>query len=169
MKYEFIGNTESIRGVRLRKIRSIITIPNVVVAGQLGGSIESEENLSQDGDSWVFNGSYVWGGARVYDNAQIKSNSRVWDQAQVFGDAVLSGYVWVYQNAKIYGKSLITGGANVYGNSHVYGNAKISAGNVFGEARLSKGCFTHTDTHTTPFDHREETIEFNACGITFSL
>lgn len=36
-----------------------------VKAGEVGGFIEKEDNLSQDGESWVY------GNAKVYGNAQI--------------------------------------------------------------------------------------------------
>lgn len=39
--------------------------------GEYGGFIESENNLSQDGNCWVGLGSMVYGKAKVYNNAQI--------------------------------------------------------------------------------------------------
>ncbi len=52
-----------------------------VKKGDKGGWIQSEANLSQDGDCWVF------GEARVGDNAQVYGNAEVYDNARVCGNA----------------------------------------------------------------------------------
>ena len=48
----------------LSRIRALRDIPmNSIKAGDLGGYIESESNLSQDGDAWVANEAKVYGDA----------------------------------------------------------------------------------------------------------
>ena len=74
---EFITN---IFGTKLFRIKALIEFGNVK-AGELGGFVEKEENLSQDGNAWVYDS------ARVYDNA------RVCGDACVYGDA---GYATVH-------------------------------------------------------------------------
>ena len=47
-KYELTGETKEIGGVTLHRIRALIDIPeHYVKAGDLGGWIEAERNLSQ--------------------------------------------------------------------------------------------------------------------------
>ena len=58
MKYEFTGKVEVRFGISFRQIRRLID-------GLIGGWIENEKNLSQDGNAWVY------GNARVYGNAAI--------------------------------------------------------------------------------------------------
>ena len=58
---EFITN---IFGTKLFRIKALIEFGNVK-AGELGGFVEKEENLSQDGNAWVC------GNAWVYDNARV--------------------------------------------------------------------------------------------------
>ena len=53
----------------------------IVTTGDQGGYIESEKNLSQSGNAWVYDNARVYGNARVYDNA------RVCDNAEVYGNA----------------------------------------------------------------------------------
>ena len=65
-----------ISGVKLFRIKALIEFGNVK-AGDLGGYIEKEENLSHMGDAWVS------------DDARISGN------AQVFGNARVFGYAWV--------------------------------------------------------------------------
>ena len=87
MKYEFTGETKKVGlfgNIIVRRIRATIAF-GVVKAGDLGGWIEKEENLSQEGDAWVC------GDARVYGNAWVYGNARVYGDARVCGDA------WVLQ------------------------------------------------------------------------
>nr|DAI97423.1 MAG TPA: Putative transferase, nesg, ydcK, Structural Genomics.38A [Caudoviricetes sp.] len=51
-KYEFTGEIKVVFGINFKQIRAIINF-GCVVAGEIGGWIESEENLSQSGDAWV--------------------------------------------------------------------------------------------------------------------
>lgn len=53
-KYELTDATKVINGVTLHRIRALIDIPvHGVKAGDLGGWIEAERNLSQKGAAWV--------------------------------------------------------------------------------------------------------------------
>ena len=67
-----------ISGVKLFRIKALIEFGNVK-AGDLGGYIEKEKNLSHMGNAWVSG------------NAQVFGNARVSGDAQVFGDARVSG------------------------------------------------------------------------------
>ncbi len=99
--------------------------------GSLGGLIESEKNLSHDGDCWiggdakvygdaeVYGNAIVYGDAQVYGNAKVYGYTGVFDDAQVYGDAEVYGKAWVYGNAEVYGK------AHVFGNARVYGKARV--------------------------------------------
>ena len=79
-----------ISGVKLFRIKALIEFGNVK-AGDLGGYIEKEENLSHMGDAWVSGDTQVFGDARVFGNAWVSGNARVSGDAQVFGDARVSG------------------------------------------------------------------------------
>lgn len=69
-KYEFTGETRALSSTTiLHRIRAVIDIPSAGVnAGDIGGWIESDSNLSNSGDAWV------GGNARVGDDAHINSN-----------------------------------------------------------------------------------------------
>ena len=79
-----------ISGVKLFRIKALIEFGNVK-AGDLGGYIEKEENLSHMGNAWVSGNAQVSGDARVSGNAQVSGNARVFGDAQVSGDARVSG------------------------------------------------------------------------------
>lgn len=80
---EFITN---IFGTKLFRIKALIEFGNVK-AGELGGFVEKEENLSQDGNAWVYDN------ARVYGDAWVYGDARVCGDACVYGDA---GYATVH-------------------------------------------------------------------------
>ena len=74
-KYEFTGETKAgPEGVILHRIRALVKIELgdiTVEAGDIGGWIEKEENLSQYDKSWVYGNALVYGNARVYGDADI--------------------------------------------------------------------------------------------------
>lgn len=79
-KYELTDEVIEVDGVELRRIRAARNFGDVE-AGDLGGLVQSEMNLSHEGLAWVY------GNARVFDNAEVYGNARVSDNAWVFGDA----------------------------------------------------------------------------------
>ena len=100
-KYELTSETKIVFGHILYRIKALSSF-GYVSAGDLGGFLESEKNLSQNGNAWVF------GNAEVYGNAEVSGDARVYGNAEVYGDA------------RVYGN------ARVYGDASVYGNAEVS-------------------------------------------
>ena len=70
-KYELTDETKVFYGVTLHRIRALTAVGVLAAAGQLGGWVESEKNLEQSGDAWVY------GNARVSGNAQVSGDARV--------------------------------------------------------------------------------------------
>ena len=77
-KFELTTEFKISLGVKLFRIRALVDF-GYIKAGELGGWIESENNLSQSGNAWVS------GDARVFGNAEVSGD------AWVFGDAEVSG------------------------------------------------------------------------------
>ena len=77
-KYELTEETTNIFGKTLHRIRATRDFSNGH-AGDLGGFIEDELNLSHDGDAWVY------GNARVGDEAWVGGNALVYGNALVKG------------------------------------------------------------------------------------
>ena len=84
-KYEFVeGDTIiALNGKTLRRIRALVAIGLTVAAGDFGGYIEAESNLSVSGDAWVSGDAQVSGDAWVSDNARVYGNARVSDNAAI--------------------------------------------------------------------------------------
>ena len=132
MKYEILKD-EFIEfdGRKLYRIKALKDFRDVR-KGTVGGYIESEQNLSQEGDAWVCGDARVSGNAWVYGNARVSGN------AWVYGNAQVSGNAWVYGNARVSGNAWVYGNAQVSGNAWVYGNAQVSGNaRVSGDAQVS--------------------------------
>ena len=158
-KYELVKtDTKEVNGKTLYRIRALVAIGKTVAAGDLGGHIEAEENLSVSGKAWVHGNARVYGNAHVSGDAQVYGNARVSGAALVSGNANVSGDARVYGNALVfddarvhgdvwvYGDAWVNGNARVYGNAHVSGDAQVY-GNalVFDDARVYGNAHVHGD------------------------
>ena len=85
-KYELTAEFIEQWGKKLFRIKALISFGSVE-AGELGGYVEKEDNLAQDGDAWVCDDAWVYGNARVCGNARVYGNARVCDNARVCGNA----------------------------------------------------------------------------------
>lgn len=99
-KYELTTNTKMWFGRKLYQIKALKDFGNVK-AGELGGYIEKEENLSHDGIAWVFDNACVCDDAKVYDDAYVYGNACVFDNAHVLGNAQIYDTTWVHCDAQI--------------------------------------------------------------------
>ena len=82
-----------------------------VKEGDIGGFVESEENLSQEGNCWVYEDAKVSGNCWVYEDAKVSGNASVYECALVFGN------VCVYGNAKVFGYAQVSRMAIVSGHT----------------------------------------------------
>lgn len=89
MKYERTPVVKVFAGRILYQIRALKDF-GAVKAGDLGGWIENETNLDQEGDAWVYQGAWVFGEARISGNARITGNVRV------FGNVQVSDGAWIF-------------------------------------------------------------------------
>ena len=104
--------------INLYRIRALKDFSDIK-AGTLGGYVENEDNLSHDGNAWIYGNAKVCGDAKVY------GNSRVYDDAKIYGNACAYGNAWVYGNACVYGDTCVYDYACVYGNACVGSNARV--------------------------------------------
>ena len=86
MKYKLNEETKEHFGRTLHRIVCVTAFADVA-AGELGGWIESENNLDQYGNAWAYGNAQVSGDARVYGNAWVYGDARVYGYAWVSGDA----------------------------------------------------------------------------------
>ena len=91
---------------RVYRIRALRDFGNVK-KGDVGGYVESEQNLSHDGDCWVTDDAIVRGNARVSGNALVSDRAIVKDDAIVDGDSHVTCLAEVQGDAHITGSSYI--------------------------------------------------------------
>lgn len=106
-KYVFTGETRDHHGYTLRRIKRTSD-------GLVGGWIESERNLSQDGDCFVYDDAIVMAYAKVFDNAVARDTAEVGGFVRVGGDAR------IYGSARIFGNALVLEDVR---DDRMYGNA----------------------------------------------
>ena len=104
MKYRLTDIKIEVFGRTLFRIEALESFGNVK-KGELGGYVENQDNLSQDGNAWVCGDAEVCGNAKVYGNAEVYGNARVCGDAEVCGDARVYGNAEVYGNAWVYGNA----------------------------------------------------------------
>ena len=149
-KYELTKETKTFAdGTVLHRIRALMEPRFGVEAGELGGFVEGENNLSQDGDAWVYGDACVSGNAWVSGNACVSGYAKVYGNAKVSGDAKVYGDAWVYGNAKVSDYAKVSGNAEVSANSdYMVIKNTWSSGRWFTYTRSNKmwkvGCFYGT-------------------------
>ena len=75
-KYELIlKDSIKLANSTLFRVRALIDFADVK-AGDLGGYIQREKNLSHDGNAWVADNAKVWGEAEVFGDAKACSSFR---------------------------------------------------------------------------------------------
>ena len=123
-KYTFTSDTIKYKGYTLHRIKALKDFLTVK-KGDLGGWIEKEYNLSQDGNCWIYDNAEVYDNAKVFGDAIVKGRAYVSDYVEVHGNAIIRDNAKVYGYADVYGHSWIGDKSEVYGDAKIYGNAQI--------------------------------------------
>ena len=136
MKYEMTDITETVklndREVTVYRIRAtedftveawngLRVFPKEIHAGDLGGFIEHERNLSQTGSCWV------GGKAAVLDEASVSEDAYVsgWPRCLIAGHAKIYGKAKVCVASQVCDYAEVSGNAWLYGMTIVKDHAKI--------------------------------------------
>ena len=140
MKYVLTEDSIVKWGITLFRIKALMSFGDVE-EGELGGYLEREANLSQEGKSWVFDN------ASVFDNARVSGDAGIFDNARVSGDAGIFG------NARIFSDASVSGDARIFGNAIIFSDAHW----------LYVGPIGSRDSFTTFFRNRDNQI-YVVCG-----
>jgi carbonic anhydrase/acetyltransferase-like protein (isoleucine patch superfamily) len=157
-----LGNKTLYRIEALKKF--VIADGSTIRPGDVGGYIENEKNLSQEGNAWVYSGAWVFGKAEVYGSAQVYGDTQVFGNAQVYGeaqvlgnarvhgDAWVFGKAWVFDNARVSGDTQVFGNAQVYGDAQVFDKAQVYGNaQVYGDAEISGSAWVYGNAEV--YDH----------------
>ena len=166
-KYEFTGKQMKLENGRtLHEVVALKDFGNIE-AGDIGGFIEKESNLSHDGDSWVYSGGQVYGDSKVHQNGEVYGFSIVVD-SEVRGNAQVGG------NARVTNGSLITEDAKIEGNAviddsmigskaEISGNAVVRNEIIVSDVKID---YNYNDALSKSYDERysvdiDEAVERN--------
>lgn len=122
MKYE-ITDVSHPEYPHLHRIRALRDVGADVHAGDSGGYIESEANLSQEGECWLF------GTAIACEDALVSQNARASEHAVIRGSAYVGGSARIEDFAVVEDRAIVTAGC-VELNARISGNAKVGANPV---------------------------------------
>ncbi|WP_405317239.1 hypothetical protein [Faecalibacillus faecis] len=142
-KYELTDEIKNIRGKTLHRIRALRNFSNIK-AGDLGGFIESEKNLSHDGICWIYDNAMAMDSAQILENAFIYNKAKIMDNAKVSEHAIIRDSATISNHAHVLGEADIRDTAEIFDYALVYDRALI-CGNaylgdttqVFGSATIS--------------------------------
>ena len=127
MKYKLTENSIKFENKKLYQIQALKDFGDVK-AGDLGGYIEMEANLSQEGNCWVYDDAKVFDNAKVWGDAELGDNAKVGDNVMICDDATFY---------ELYGNDVVSDDADcddVYLNAQVYG----SDNRLLAELQLSR-------------------------------
>lgn len=142
--YNLIINGETKTVYRIKSIKSFLNNGFKVEAGDIGGWVESKNNLDQLGNCWIDPASFVTGKSVIRGNALI-INSSIDDEVYISKNVVV-------KNSKIGGK------ADIYGNMEIsnmylnYGGKTVIG--VFNDEYIGK-----PRTSRSVYHNVSETIE----------
>lgn len=131
IKYELTNQTIRIGGKTLHRIKALKDFGDVK-KGDIGGYVENEWNLSQNGECWIY------GKAKAYDHARVNLDAKIYDNVHIDGNAIITDKasahdnVWirecavVCESAKLYDSALVCSNAIVTERAVITGNAWIT-------------------------------------------
>lgn len=135
-KFELTTNTQTFLNKTLYQIRAMRSFGDVR-AGDLGGWVEKEKNLSHEGNAWIYgdamatDDSNVRGDAKLSGNAWISEQATVTERSRVFGNARMmdnsgaSGNALIFDNAYLHGNAWATNNVRVFGSAKLLGNTAV--------------------------------------------
>ena len=130
-KYELVQDDKiCVFGETLYRIRALINFCGIN-AGDIGGYIAGEYNLSHEGDAWVCGNAKVCGNSLVYGDPLVCGNAKVCDNARVCGNAKVCGDALVFGNVRVCGNAWVCGDAAIFKPDHIVAVGPIGSRNEY--------------------------------------
>ena len=117
-KYEILmdeKNTIEFEGHTLHRIKALRDFGDIKT-GDLGGYVENENNLSHEGNCWIYDD------AKAMDYSVISDNSRMYNNSTMYGNSVMYDNSEMYDNTKMYDNSTLYNNSAMFGNSEMHDN-----------------------------------------------
>jgi len=126
-KYEIVQAMQELHSMnhKIFRIRALRDFSDVK-AGDLGGFVESEMNLSHSGNCWVYNDAVVAGEGRVREDAIVKDTAAV--EGSAYYSAVIQDRAFVGVGTSVCGT--VKDNAFLYGFAFVATHAEVGGNNT---------------------------------------
>lgn len=126
---------------RIKALNDFVTTDGTLITkDDLGGYVQSEKNLDQNGTSWIFKGAMALDDSRVKDDAQLHHDALIKDKAVIENRASAHNNVKITGHACVSQEAVITRNAQITNHATVCGKAFVTDDTMVG------GYATITDT-----------------------
>lgn len=153
----------SIVEIKLYRIQALKTFTKpggynpVVHVGELGGYVEAEDNLSQDGNCWLFDKAKVKDGGKVLDDAIVYDKSLISKNSIIRGRSVIGGHCFVTNqsviiDSRLEGNVTVTGYSIIHSGSYLYGDIKVDKSDIGCLVNLSGRISVNKSRITAPLE-----------------
>ena len=112
---------------RIKALKTFTTTSgDIIREGDLGGYVQSEVNLDQRSNSWIFKGAIAMDDARVLNNAQLHNDALIKDKAVIECQASAHNNVTIAGHAHVSGQAVVTRNAQIKNHADVHGKAFVT-------------------------------------------
>lgn len=130
-KYEITERClEDSRGNTLFQIKALKAFGHIK-KGQFGGYIQSEHNLSQSGNCWIYPNASVSDTAKVMHNATLRDYSSLKENSRAYNNTILLDNASLEGDACIAGNVVIKGDSRMEGHSSAEGEDLITKSPIY--------------------------------------
>ena len=129
MKYEITDEVHP-HYPNLRRIRALKSFNDVTV-GELGGYVETPNNLSQEGNCWLHDSSRMHDNSHMYGNSCMHDNSHMHDNSCMYGNSRMHGSSRMYGNSRMHDSSRMHDNSHMHDNSCMTGDAVATTSPIY--------------------------------------
>ena len=133
MKYDILIDEEYTiiyNGRILHRIRALKDFDDVKT-GDIGGYVQTEDNLSQYGNCWIYDNAKCMDKAKctddskMYDNSRMYNNSKMCDYSRMFGNSEMCDNSRMCDYSRMCDNSRMCDDSRMFDNSIMYNNSTM--------------------------------------------
>ena len=153
----------SVVEIKLYRIQALKTFTKsggynpIIHVGELGGYVETEDNLSQEGNCWIFGDAKVKDGGKVIDDAIIFDKAMVSNNSIIRGNSVVRDRCFVTYRSDIFDSTLVgdvtvSGQSSIHSRAFLYGEIEVYKSVISTHVNLTGRISIKQSRITAPFE-----------------
>ena len=132
-KYVLTNITMDFMGRTLYRIKALKDFADIK-AGELGGWVQTEDNLSQEGNCWIYDNGKCMDNARIYTNSIMCDNSLMYGNSMMFDYSRMFDYSIMCDNSVMHDHSVMLDNSIMRGESVMNNNGFLkNKENLYGK------------------------------------